>query len=129
MFDVNRVTLRGHAGDKPVVKTTKDGKPFCCELSLATTTGKDPYKHTEWHKVIIKGYDFETAAREIAKGDLVKIDDGEIRTRSWNDPQGNKRYAVEIHAFDYFIKAKKEKSTAIDSAANIDFSSLQNIPF
>ena len=75
-----------------------------CEFRLATNeswTGKDGQKQdrTEWHRVVVWGRRAETCGKYLSKGRQVYLE-GRLRTRSWEDKEGNKRYTTEIVAND-----------------------------
>lgn len=98
MSSVNKVILVGRLGQDPELRATTSGQNVCT-LSLATskTWTKDGKKETktEWHRVILWGNHAENARKYLKKGRLLYIE-GELQTRSWEDQQGQKRYATEI---------------------------------
>jgi single-strand DNA-binding protein len=98
MSSVNKVILVGRLGQDPELRTTTSGQNVCT-LSLATskTWTKDGKKETktEWHRIILWGNQAENARKYLKKGRLLYIE-GELQTRSWEDQQGQKRYATEI---------------------------------
>jgi single-strand DNA-binding protein len=98
---VNRVTLLGNLGKDLELRYTPGGQAVC-DLRIATTdsfTGRDGEKKetTEWHTVVTWGKVAENCARYLSKGRQVYVE-GRLRTRSWEDKQGQKRYATEIVA-------------------------------
>ncbi|GAA4301239.1 single-stranded DNA-binding protein [Compostibacter hankyongensis] len=99
MRGVNRVTLIGNLGRDPDVQFL-EGNIAVAKFSLATTeTFKDRsgklLTQTEWHTVVLWRGLAELAQKYLHKGSLVYID-GRLRTRSWEDREGNKKYATEI---------------------------------
>ncbi|MGY3805528.1 single-stranded DNA-binding protein (plasmid) [Pigmentibacter ruber] len=98
MSSVNKVILVGRLGQDPELRATTSGQNVCT-LSLATskTWTKDGKKETktEWHRIILWGNQAENARKYLKKGRLLYIE-GELQTRSWEDQQGQKRYATEI---------------------------------
>lgn len=100
MSGVNKVILVGRLGQEPEIRSTTSGQQVCT-LSIATseTWTKDGNKEekTEWHRVVLWGRQAEIAHKYLKKGRLVYIE-GKLQTRSWQDPQGQKRYTTEIVA-------------------------------
>ncbi len=98
---VNKVILIGNLGKDPEVTTFENGVKKAA-FSLATT---ESYKNregqkveqTEWHNVVLWRGLAEVAQTYLQKGNQVYIE-GRIRTRSYDDKDGNKRYITEILA-------------------------------
>jgi single-strand DNA-binding protein len=99
---VNKVILIGHLGADPETKSMPSGMSVA-NLSLATSESyKDKQtnewqERTEWHKVALFGRLAEVAGEYLRKGSQVYIE-GRLRTRKWQDKQGNDRYTTEIVA-------------------------------
>ena len=100
MSGVNKVIILGRLGAEPELRSTPNGYQVCT-LSVATseTFMKDNRKEekTEWHRVVLWGRQAELAGKFLRKGRMVYLE-GKLQTRSWQDPQGQKRYATEIIA-------------------------------
>lgn len=96
---VNKVILIGRLGADPELKYTQTNVAFA-RLSLATSrvwkddSGNQTEK-TDWHRVIAWRKPAEIMAEYLKKGSLVCIE-GRLETRSWDDPNGQKRYTTEI---------------------------------
>lgn len=58
-------------------------------------TGTETLRNTEWHRIVVFGRLAEVCGEYLAKGRSVYVE-GSIRTRSWDDREGNKRYTTEI---------------------------------
>ena len=99
---INKVILIGHLGADPETRYMPSGGAVT-NLRLATTESwKDKQsgeqqERTEWHRVAIFGRLAEIAAEYLRKGSHVYIE-GRLRTRKWQDNQGNDRYSTEIVA-------------------------------
>ena len=96
---VNKVILNGNIGNDPDTKYTQSGMAVTT-LSLATTSVRkdrdgNTQERTEWHRVKLFGKLGEIAAEYLRKGSQVYIE-GRLRTRKWQDKQGNDRYTTEI---------------------------------
>lgn len=100
-MSVNKVILIGHAGKDPEVRYLENSTPVA-NFTLATSetyTNKngEKIKNTEWHNIVLWRGLAEIAQKYVKKGTQVYIE-GKIRTRSWDDKDGNKRYITEIVA-------------------------------
>jgi single-strand DNA-binding protein len=98
---LNRVMLLGNLGADPELRFTQGGQAVL-NLRLATTESyldKDRVRkeRTDWHNVVIWGKRGEALAKILAKGSTIFIE-GSIRTSSYDDKDGNKRYKTEINA-------------------------------
>ncbi|MEO7446147.1 MAG: single-stranded DNA-binding protein [Ferruginibacter sp.] len=99
MRGVNRVMLIGNLGKDPDIQFL-EGNIGVAKFSLATTESyKDRSgKHisqTEWHTVVLWRGLAELAQKYLHRGSLVYIE-GRLKTRSWEDKEGNKKFATEI---------------------------------
>lgn len=113
MSSLNKVQLIGRLGKDPEIKYTNDNIPVA-KFSLATTdTYKDKsgqkQESTEWHNIVCWRNLAEIAEKYLTKGKQVYIE-GKIKTRSWDDKDGVKKYITEIIA-DNFIMLDKRDST------------------
>ena len=102
MASVNKVILVGHLGKDPETRYAPSGDAIC-NITLATSeawrdkaTG-EKREATEWHKVAFFGKLAEIAGQYLRKGSQVYIE-GSIRTRKWQDKDGQDRYTTEIRA-------------------------------
>lgn len=100
MASLNKIMLIGHLGRDPEPRTFPDGG-MVTNASIATTekwtdknTGQ-PVEHTEWHNLVFNGRLAEIAAQYLRKGSPVYIE-GRLRTRKWQDKNGQDRYTTEI---------------------------------
>ena len=99
---VNKVILVGNLGQDPDTRYMPSGSAVT-NLRIATSeswkdkqTGEQN-ERTEWHSVAMFGRLAEIAAEYLRKGSQVYIE-GKLRTRKWQDKQGNDRYTTEIVA-------------------------------
>jgi single-strand DNA-binding protein len=100
-MSVNKVILVGNLGKDPEVRFTNSGTAVA-RLSVATSevwNDRDGNKQerTEWHNVVVWGKQGEHCGQYLAKGRQVYVE-GSIRTRSYDDKSGNKRYITEVVA-------------------------------
>jgi single stranded DNA-binding protein len=98
---VNKVILIGNLGQDPEVKSFQNGGRIC-NLRIATSenwkdknTGEKK-ERTEWHTVVLNSDGLVgVAERYLKKGSKIYIE-GQLRTRKWQDAQGNDRYSTEV---------------------------------
>jgi single-strand DNA-binding protein len=98
-MSVNKVILVGNVGKDPETRYLEGGTAVC-SFPLATS---ETYRNrdgeritsTEWHNVVLWRGLAEVAEKYVKKGSQLYIE-GRIRTRSWDDRDGNKRYTTEI---------------------------------
>lgn len=103
-MSVNKVILVGNLGQDPKTQHFESGAVKTA-FSLATTetyTGKDGNRvqETEWHNIVIWGKLAEIAEKYLQKGKQIYVE-GKIKTRSWDDKDGNKRYTTEIEVSNF----------------------------
>ena len=99
---VNKVILVGNLGADPETRAMPSGSTVA-NLRIATSESwrdkqsGEQQERTEWHRVALFGRLGEIAAEYLKKGSQVYIE-GSLRTRKWQDKQGNERYSTEIVA-------------------------------
>lgn len=99
MAGINKVILIGNLGKDPEVRNLESGAKVA-NFTLATSEtykNRDGQKvtQTEWHNIVLWRGLAEIAEKYLQKGNQVFIE-GKIRSRSWDDKDGNKRYITEI---------------------------------
>lgn len=100
MASVNKVILVGNLGKDPETRYAPSGDAIC-NITLATTdTWRDKAsgekrEATEWHRVVFFGKLAEIAGQYLRKGSQVYVE-GSLRTRKWQDKDGQDRYTTEI---------------------------------
>lgn len=100
MAGINKVILLGNLGKDPEMRHTTSGVPVCSFPVATSETYTDRQSgerrtQTEWHNVVLWRRLAEIAEQYLQKGSQVYIE-GKIRTRSWDDENGNKRYTTEV---------------------------------
>jgi single-strand DNA-binding protein len=123
MSGVNKVILVGNLGRDPEVQTFDNGIKKAT-FSLATTEkfkNKDGVltEETEWHKIVVWRNLAEVAEKFLRKGSLLFIE-GKLRTRNWDDKDGNKHYITEVIADNFnMLGPRKDQGSAHDEPAMV----------
>jgi single stranded DNA-binding protein (ssb) len=145
---INKVILVGRVGKDPEVRHL-DNNASVARFSLATS---ESYKNkngekvtnTEWHNIVAWRSQAEFAGNYIKKGTLLYIE-GKIRTRAWDDKDGNKRYTTEIDVDNFQLLSsaqgqggvsngnQSQSASAPDFAPDVDFNggaeATDDLPF
>jgi single-strand DNA-binding protein len=102
MASVNKVILVGNLGRDPETRYMPDGAAIT-NVSVATSfqwndkASGEKKEETEWHRVVFRGKLAEIAGEYLKKGSQVYVE-GRLRTRKWQDKEGQDRYTTEIVA-------------------------------
>ena len=113
MAGVNKVILVGRLGKDPETFTFENGTKKT-SFSLAVSESykdKDGNKvdQVEWLNIVCWGKLAEISEQYLKKGSQVYIE-GKIKTRSWDDKDGNKKYITEIYAYSMQMLSKQESN-------------------
>ena len=100
---VNKVILIGRLGADPEIRYTPSGAEVAT-FRIATSEswtnkGGEKEERTEWHRIVAWRGLAKICGEYLSKGKLVYVE-GRLRTRSWEDRDGNKRTTTEIEATD-----------------------------
>lgn len=111
MPGVNKVILIGNLGKDPEVRYLEGGIAVA-NFPIATTESfrdKNGNKNeqTEWHQIVLWRRLAEVAEKYLRKGQMVYLE-GKIRSRTWDDKDGNKRYTTEIFGDVLTILSRRE---------------------
>lgn len=113
MAGVNKVILVGNLGKDPEIRHLENGTAVA-NFPIATSESyKDKegsrVEQTEWHNVVVWRKLAEIAENYLKKGSQIYLE-GKLRTRSWDDQQGNKKYTTEVVADSFTMLGKREDS-------------------
>lgn len=118
---INKVILIGNLGNDPEVRYSQAGAAIA-NISVATSeqwkdkqTGQ-PQERTEWHRVVFFNRLAEIAGEYLVKGSKVYVE-GQLRTRKWQDKDGQDRYTTEIVGNEMQMLDSKGDPTAKPLAA------------
>ena len=112
---MNKVILIGNLGSDPEVKTL-DGGTQVANFSLATSSkyknkAEEVVNDTQWHSIEAFGARAEVIGKWLKKGKKVAVE-GELRTRSWDDDKGEKKYKTFIRLTNFeFLSANDSSDT------------------
>ena len=120
--DLNKVMLIGRLGSDPDVRYTQAGKAVAT-LSVATTSsikrGEKWEDETEWHRVVAWDRLAEVAGEYMHKGTLLFVE-GRLKTRKWQDRDGNDKYTTEVIAFTLSMLGSNGQGSAAQETNTTD---------
>lgn len=110
-MSVNKVILVGNVGRDPEVRYLDSGVavasfPLATSESYTSKSG-EKVTTTEWHNIVLWRGLAEVAEKYVNKGRQLYIE-GRIRTRSYDDKEGNKRYMTEIYGDSMQMLGRKD---------------------
>jgi len=118
-MSVNKAILIGNVGKDPDVRHL-DNDVTVARFTLATSesykkSNGEVVKTTEWHNIVLWRGLAQVAEKYVKKGSQIYIE-GKIRTRSYDDKDGNKKYFTEIQGDNLTLLGKKESSDSTQVA-------------
>lgn len=110
MKGLNKVTLIGNLGNDPNIQTL-EGNTKVAKFSLATSesfrdSNEQNQTITDWHNIVLWRGLAEIAEKYLHKGSLVYVE-GKLKTRNYDDKDGQKKYVTEIVAEQLLLLDKK----------------------
>lgn len=115
MATFNQATVIGFVGDEPRIIQTQSNTAMA-SFAIATTErgyqrqdGTQVEDRTEWHNIVFFGKPAEVIGRYVHKGSSLFVQ-GKMRTRSYDDKDGIKRYVTEIIGENFQLLDKKQTS-------------------
>lgn len=114
MASVNKVILIGNVGRDPEVRYL-DGQGAQTKVATFTLATSERYKdrsgelreNTEWHNIVVWRQQADVAEKFIRKGSQIYVE-GRLRTRSWTDAQGVKKYQTEVNVDTLQLLGRKD---------------------
>lgn len=110
---LNKVILIGHLGGDPEVRYLPQSERAVARFNIATNersfnpTTNETKDYTEWHRIVAWGKLAEFCEKYLVRGRQIYIE-GKLRTRTWQDRDGNKRFTTEINAQNIVLLGKRE---------------------
>lgn len=120
---LNKVMLIGHTGDEVKMHYFEGGGstgrfPLATNESYTNRTTNERVTSTEWHNIVVRNKAAEICEKYLKKGDKIYVE-GRLKTRKWQDDQGNERYATEIQCTDFtFLTPKGDIGSAPQSTSS-----------
>jgi len=112
MAGINKVILVGNLGKDPEVRYLEGGTavanfPIATSETYKDRTSGERKTVTEWHNVVVWRNLAEIAEKYLKKGSQIYIE-GKLRTRQWQDKEGNNRYTTEVVGDNLQMLGKKD---------------------
>jgi single-strand DNA-binding protein len=120
-----KIVLIGNVGKDPEIRTFENGKLASFSLATSETFKNkqgEKQTNTEWHNINVFGKLADIIEKWVKKGQMLCVE-GKVKTRSYDDKDGNKRYVTDIIANEVKMLggnsdgAKKESSSANNAPA------------
>lgn len=131
MASVNQATVIGFVGDEPKIMQTKNNKAMAT-FAVATTekgyTRPDGTKVddvTDWHNIVFFGKPAEIIGKYVHRGTSIYVQ-GKMRTRSYEDTNGIKRYLTEIIGDNFQLLDRKSDTVVAQQAPTMQQQSSTN---
>ncbi len=107
---VNKVILLGRLGNDPELKYVPSGAPVA-NFNIATNEvwvdrNNEKQQRTEWHRIVAWGKLAEFCGEYLSKGRLLYVE-GRLRSRTWEDRNGNQRTTTEVNATDIVLLGRR----------------------
>ena len=127
-----RFILVGYLGGDPESRYTPSGTAVA-NFNVATNESRKSSDgnfedHTEWHRCVLFGKPAETATQYLKKGQMVYVE-GRLRTRSWEDKEGNKRNTTEVHGDMFTMLGRRSSSNDSAPVNKESVSEEEDLPF
>lgn len=116
MAGINKVIIVGNLGNDPEIRTMPNGE-LVANITVATSeswtdknTGERK-EQTEWHRIVLYRRLAEIAGQYLTKGSQVYIE-GRLKTRKWQDNNGQDRYTTEIQGDNFQMLGGRNQDAA-----------------
>jgi len=116
MAGINKVILVGNLGKDPEVRYLEGGTavanfPIATSETFKDKTSGERKTNTEWHNIVVWRGLAEIAEKYLKKGSQIYLE-GKLRTRQWQDKDGNNRYTTEIVADNLQMLGRKDDNSS-----------------
>jgi single-strand DNA-binding protein len=122
---LNKVILIGRLGKKPEMRYLPQKERQVARFTMATNerffnkATRETKDRTEWHNIVVWGNQAAFCEKYLDKGRQVVVE-GKLRTRSWQDKEGNKRTTTEIEAENIVLLGRREEYGAGAETSDIE---------
>ncbi|HDJ23377.1 MAG TPA: single-stranded DNA-binding protein [Candidatus Aminicenantes bacterium] len=131
---LNKVILIGRLGGNPELRYLPQTERAVARFTLATnesyfnTNTNQNEVRTEWHRIVAWGRLAEFCEKYLTKGKQIYLE-GKLRTRTWQDRDGNKRTTTEIETQSIVLLGRKEEMPPPETEATLEGNDLvTNLP-
>jgi single-strand DNA-binding protein len=132
MAGLNKVMIIGNLGTDPEMRYTADGTALTSFRVAASRnySGRDGERHeeTEWFSVVTWQKLAEQCSQFLQKGRRVYVE-GRLQTRSWDTPEGQRRYRTEVIAEKVLFLDRAPAGSVTDDQEGLDIGEPEDIPF
>jgi single-strand DNA-binding protein len=133
-MSLNKVILIGYVGKDPDVRYFDSGSAIAnfpvatSERGYKLANGTEVPERTEWHNIVATRERAPFVEKYVKKGSLVYVE-GKIRTRNYDDKDGNKRYVTEIYAdrIDFYYSGIRKEDNQTSAVETTD-TPVPNVP-
>lgn len=129
MAGVNKVILLGNLGKDPDVRKLDNGVTVATFPLATSETFKNRegqrVDQTEWHNIVLWRGLAEVAEKILKKGTQVFIE-GRLRTRSWEDKEGRKRYTTEVIGENLILLSGRKGDSIKETSEHVESFSLED---
>lgn len=122
---LNKVILIGNLGANPEMRYLPQQERKVARFNIATKerlfnpNTRESSERTEWHRIVVWGKLAEFCEKYLTKGRQILVE-GRLRTRDWQDKEGNKRRTTEVEALNIVFLGKREESSATSDTRDFD---------
>lgn len=122
---LNKVLLIGNLGANPEMRYLPQQDRKVARFNIATKerlfnpNTRESSERTEWHRIVVWGKLAEFCEKYLTKGRQILVE-GRLRTRDWQDREGNKRRTTEVEALNIVFLGKREESSATSDTRDFD---------
>lgn len=123
MAGINKVILVGNLGKDPEVRYLEGGTavanfPIATSETYKDRNSGEKKTNTEWHNIVLWRGLAEIAEKYLKKGSQIYIE-GKLKTRQWQDKDGNNRYTTEVVGDNLQMLGRKDENSSDAQASNV----------
>lgn len=121
---LNKVILIGNLGGDPEMRYLPQQDRKVAHFNIATKerlfnpTTRESSDRTEWHRIVVWGKLADFCEKYLSKGRQILVE-GRLRTKDWQDKEGNKRKTTEVEALNIVFLGKREESSATSDTTDL----------
>lgn len=134
MASFNQATVIGFVGDEPRIIQSQNNSAMA-SFALATTErgyirqdGTKVEDKTDWHNIVFFGKPAEVIGKFVHKGSSLFVQ-GKMRTRTYDDKNGVKRYVTEIIGENFQLLDRKDNNAGSVQQTSYNATSSEDVPF